>query len=413
VEDSANPDASPFVVTADGNVGVGTASPLAISGQSSVTVNGTTGGGRVDFLKAGTQYGVINCAQPNLFDVEATGASTALRLNTNGVERVRITETGNVGIGTSSVTANVKLEVAGRIQVTTDNPDVRSVTANGRGWRVGNESTGTSLGSFYIQSSSDGFVSNFATPLYITSSSNVGIGTSAPRSRLDLGAGVIAGVGNIRGQANDGAYSIYGGLGTDIALDGSYVQLYGSTHLAASNVLVLGNNNTPRLTINSTGNVGIGTSAPVAQLNVVGAGQATSAISTTGNLGSTLLLGDTGIAGGNGGAVLFCAAGTSWRFAAIKGIVTGGGGNSIGDISFQTRTTITDTNLFENFRISSTNKAFGFNTSSYGTGASGTISIANGTAPTTSPAGIGQLWVEGGALKYRGSSGTVTTIANA
>jgi len=29
------------------------------------------------------------------------------------------------------------------------------------------------------------------------------------------------------------------------------------------------------------------------------------------------------------------------------------------------------------------------------------------------PAGMGQLYVEGGALKYRGSSGTVTTIANA
>jgi len=41
------------------------------------------------------------------------------------------------------------------------------------------------------------------------------------------------------------------------------------------------------------------------------------------------------------------------------------------------------------------------------------ISIGNGTAPTTSPAGCGQLYVEGGALKFRGSSGTVTTIASA
>lgn len=41
----------------------------------------------------------------------------------------------------------------------------------------------------------------------------------------------------------------------------------------------------------------------------------------------------------------------------------------------------------------------------------GVIGISNGTAPTTSPAGMGQLYVEGGALKFRGSSGTVTTIA--
>jgi hypothetical protein len=40
------------------------------------------------------------------------------------------------------------------------------------------------------------------------------------------------------------------------------------------------------------------------------------------------------------------------------------------------------------------------------------IVIYNGTAPTGNIAG-GTLYVEGGALKYRGSSGTVTTIANA
>lgn len=42
------------------------------------------------------------------------------------------------------------------------------------------------------------------------------------------------------------------------------------------------------------------------------------------------------------------------------------------------------------------------------------IYIANATtAPTTDPTGGGIMYVESGALKYRGSSGTVTTIANA
>ncbi len=50
---------------------------------------------------------------------------------------------------------------------------------------------------------------------------------------------------------------------------------------------------------------------------------------------------------------------------------------------------------------------------SWGTSAEGVIGIGDGVAPTTSPAGMGQLYVESGALKYRGSSGTVTTIANA
>lgn len=52
-------------------------------------------------------------------------------------------------------------------------------------------------------------------------------------------------------------------------------------------------------------------------------------------------------------------------------------------------------------------------TTTVGTSAAKVLCIGNGTAPTTSPANVGQLYVEAGALKYRGSSGTVTTIANA
>jgi len=52
-------------------------------------------------------------------------------------------------------------------------------------------------------------------------------------------------------------------------------------------------------------------------------------------------------------------------------------------------------------------------TDQFGSGV-GVIGVANAaTVPTTNPTGGGVLYVEGGALKYRGSSGTVTTIANA
>jgi hypothetical protein len=53
---------------------------------------------------------------------------------------------------------------------------------------------------------------------------------------------------------------------------------------------------------------------------------------------------------------------------------------------------------------------FGLGVSTFGTSAIGVIGIMNGVAPSTSPAGMGQLYVESGALKYRGSSGTVTTL---
>lgn len=55
----------------------------------------------------------------------------------------------------------------------------------------------------------------------------------------------------------------------------------------------------------------------------------------------------------------------------------------------------------------------GLGVTSFGTSAAKVLGLANATAPSSSPAGMGQLYVEGGALKYRGSSGTVTTIAAA
>jgi hypothetical protein len=57
-----------------------------------------------------------------------------------------------------------------------------------------------------------------------------------------------------------------------------------------------------------------------------------------------------------------------------------------------------------------TTGGFGFGTATFGTSAANVLAIANGTAPASSPTGIGQLYVESGALKYRGSSGTVTTL---
>lgn len=56
----------------------------------------------------------------------------------------------------------------------------------------------------------------------------------------------------------------------------------------------------------------------------------------------------------------------------------------------------------------------GYSTSGTYGGGSGVIYIANATTiPSTNPSGGGLLYIEAGALKYRGSSGTVTTIAAA
>jgi hypothetical protein len=56
----------------------------------------------------------------------------------------------------------------------------------------------------------------------------------------------------------------------------------------------------------------------------------------------------------------------------------------------------------------------GIGTASFGASSEKVLAIGNATAvPTGNPTDGGVLYVEAGALKYRGSSGTVTTIANA
>ena len=94
-------------ITSAGNVGIGTVSPANATGAPSVTINGTNGG-RVDLKKSETNYLTIYSAGTNLADIEANGASTALRFNTNGAERLRINADGSIttpnaviGLGTT------------------------------------------------------------------------------------------------------------------------------------------------------------------------------------------------------------------------------------------------------------------------------------------------------------------------
>lgn len=119
------------------------------------------------------------------------------------------------------------------------------------------------------------------------------------------------------------------------------------------------------------------------------------------------------------GALLFGGAdGTNNQFLANMSVYVDGAvsaGTVPTAFSFATGTNNSTLPPVARMQISSTGN-IGFNNGQpavWGTNADKVIGIGNGTAPTTSPAGMGQLYVEAGALKYRGSSGTVTTIAAA
>jgi hypothetical protein len=147
----------------------------------------------------------------------------------------------------------------------------------------------------------------------------------------------------------------------------------------------------------STANGGTTYTTPV--LTVTTAGLAvTGALSSTGAMksGTTGTNGHLQLARSSDGATI-----TNFITDGTNGII-----NSVIDTIFQANGT-------ERMRITSGGNV-GIGTADQFGGGVKVVGLANATtAPASNPTGGGVLYVESGALKYRGSSGTVTTIANA
>jgi len=95
-----------FRVTDSGNVGIGTTAPAAkLDVAGAIQFGGNKG-----------YAGYYNVNPYDQAEVGALGGTTSLSLVTNGISRMNITPSGNVGIGT--VTPTKQLEVAGDIKAT-------------------------------------------------------------------------------------------------------------------------------------------------------------------------------------------------------------------------------------------------------------------------------------------------------
>jgi hypothetical protein len=114
----------------------------------------------------------------------------------------------------------------------------------------------------------------------------------------------------------------------------------------------------------SVANLTAGRAVAMGVTSITGPDQATSSISTASNIDAEIL--STGASVDSGGSLVFGAATGAWKFAAIKGLATNGGGNSQGSLSFGTRRVTTDATLTEAVRVH----------------ASGGVSVNSSTDPT-------------------------------
>jgi hypothetical protein len=137
VEDSANPDATPFVVTADGSVGIGASSANAkLQFDNAVATNGYDANKIRLYDDGTTVYGLgIAPAQLGYRAEQHVFYSDA----TTPAERLRIGSSGNVGIGTAIPTE--RLEVNGTVKATAfSGPLTGNVTGNVTGNLTGTAS---------------------------------------------------------------------------------------------------------------------------------------------------------------------------------------------------------------------------------------------------------------------------------
>jgi hypothetical protein len=232
--------------------------------------------------------------------------------------------------------------------------------------------------------------------LKVDSTNNrVGIGTASPASgyALDVRGNIAGGNGTIFGgitystRASVGAFSNHD---LDLITNGQPVYI-----VTTAGVHTWINASTTAMTLNSTG-LGIGT-GPSYKLHVRDSAATVAMFHST-----------------NASGLYVIFQNSTGNFGDIGSELAITGGGSAGNLTLNSRSTSNlclSVNDTVRARIdSSGNLLVGLATA--GTTAAKTIQIANGTAPTANVTG-GQLYVESGALKFRGSSGTITTIAAA
>jgi hypothetical protein len=369
-------------LSSTGNVGLAAGTLLTLNGNNTsaeYAIQAATGASPYDFRIIGSSDPTTNRNFSfGYYDSDDKTSTWNPKVTINSF-------TGNVGIGTASPGAKLDIvqtgaEAALRVY--------NSQAVDPYGLLVDNTAA-TSADANYIAD----FRLAGTSVLSVRNSGNVGIGLTAPVNRLEVvGTNAAAATS---GSAANGAMRLYGsgsGAVLDSGIHGTAAWLQARQYNDyASNYGLLLNPN--------GGNVGIGTTSPGAKLEINGA----VAVGGTGANGLTIDYNNivSGFIGLWSRQATQTAATASLLGNATLTIVNAPSG---GTVSFR---------IGNGERAAVNGSGLSLGGMTFGTSAAEVFAMANATAPTTSPAGGGQLYVEAGALKYRGSSGTVTTIANA
>ena len=261
-----------------------------------------------------------------------------LAVSTGGTGRLFVDSSGNVGIGTVSPAGTLDVRTVGsafQAYIGTNSgtsandagiifQNVPSATASSRSsilYFDANGANATGGDYFYIGNTGDNVASIWnqgggpivfgrvsTESLRIDSSGRVGIGVSSPGAKLDLAAGTGASVTAVlirSAAANANGFQIV----TDSTTDNVYLNNFYNAALR------FGTNNTERLRIDSSGNVGIGTSSPTTLLDVnadtvrVRTARTPASASATGAIGEICW---------DASYIYVCTATNTWRRSAIS-----------------------------------------------------------------------------------------------
>ena len=262
-----------LVVLNNGNVGIGTTAPnvnLQISAAAvfqKLTWTDPTYYAQLAFTENATQMGAFTVLGSNYATTDAryafsfnTHASGKYLFSIGGSEKVRIDNQGNVGIGTTAPLSKLELG-SGQLSLPLGLVGTPSLSFTGdldSGlWSSGADTLNFSVGG--------------AEKVRISSSGNVGIGTTGPREKLDVRGNAFFGLMN----AHESEGKLILGRSDGITLREHEIKVSNSSTQANNYLTFAIHNGTlgstiDVLTLKGSGNVGIGTTAPGAKLEVSG-----------------------------------------------------------------------------------------------------------------------------------------------